>query len=358
MNARAAALAPLALLCPLLAACEVYYAPPAPSIDGAVDGLVPAGQPSLQIDFSSAIDPATLKLEVVPLVTDAEGNLADEDNDPSTTLNPFFSHDPAAGDTGGTGALQNDDTQLVITPEKPFPIGPQLAVLVEPGLSDREGHKTGARTRLPFAFALKCGGDMVSSSLPSGAYFFLFQIQKPVGIQIKILADVRVDPATGTVLSQFTSAQRNKDPSRCAPAGLSCKDTEVCRLLPQPQCVAPSEPAGSVDEYSDFVPHPDPPTGFSFTVHGCAQDAADGSLGLATLPTDLIVQQPPVDTSDLAITCAFTKSADGSLHGTGNCGAKDVKIGGKSAGPAEGTTTGRLIPPQEAPKDLPSPPAH
>jgi hypothetical protein len=347
MGRRAAS---LVLLSPLLAACAVYDSPPVPVIDGLENGLLPNGAP-LDVVFSEPIDPATLRLSLVPLVTDVEGNLADEDDKSETELEPFFSHDPPEGDTGGTGELLESNTVFRITPSKPLPVGPKLAVLIESGLADLNGNDTGVRTRLTFAYPVVAGGG--TSQLTSGVYFFLFDIEKPIGVQIQILADMRIDGETGDVLAQFTSADRNKDPDRCP---MPCKETEACRLLPEPACVTPSERAGSVDEYSDFVPHPDPPTGFSFTVHGSAGDLPDGSTGLVTMPTTLSVQMPPVEAVDLAITCSFKAGDDGVLRCQGNSGAKDVLIGGSSAGAATGTSTGRLVPPEEAPKDLPPPP--
>lgn len=338
---------------PLLAGCTVFDPPPEPSIAHLKDGLLPSTDSMLEIAFSEPVDPSTLHLSVVPLTTDTEGRLADEDTDPSTALTPYFTYGSGSTITGGKAAFNADNTLLYIAPYNAFPVGPKLAVLVEQGLSDDAGNKTASRRRLPFAYQFVCKGDSPKNPLPSGAYFFLFDIDKPVGIQIQILADVRVDPQTGTLLAQFTNADRNPAKGLCP---TPCADTEVCRLLPEPKCVAPSEPAGSVDEYSDYVPHPDPPTGYSFTVHGCAEDSPDGSTGVATLPTDLVVQKPPVTAIGLAITCSFTTSADGALRCSGSAGSADVKIGDSSAGAAEGSSKGRLIPPEDAPADLPSPP--
>lgn len=333
----------------LVSGCALYDPPPSASIAGEQDGIVPSSQP-LEILFSEPIDPASLHLRVVPLVTDIEGNLADEDTDKSTELMPFFEHDPQSGDTGGTGELSPDHLVFRIKPDKALPIGPKLAVLLEPGLADENGNDTGARARLTFAYQFTCGTAKGQSLLTDGGYFFLFNIEKPFAVQIQILADVRVDPMTGAFLAQFTNADRNPDPNLCP---TPCDSTEVCRLLPDPMCVLPSEKAGSVDEYSDFVPQPSPPTGYSFLVNGCAQEAEDGSTVVATEPTNLSVQSPPVDVVDLAITCAFTAGDDGVPRCNGSSGAKDVLIGGQSAGAAEGSSAGRVLPPEDVPPDLP-----
>ncbi|MBK8251600.1 MAG: hypothetical protein IPK82_02900 [Polyangiaceae bacterium] len=332
--------------------CALYDPPPNPQIKGLTDGILPSSQP-LEIVFSEPVDPNTLRVLVVPYVVDAEGYLGDEDSDPTTSLNPLFTHDPGAGDTGGTGMLNADGTGFLITPSTKLPLGEKLAVLVEKGLSDFNGHSTLERTRLPFSYELKCDSGTASNLISSGAYFFLFNIDKPLPVQIQIFADMEIDQDTGEVLAQFTGADRNPDPNRCP---FPCESTEVCRLLPQPECVIPSEKAGTVDEHTDFIVNPDPPTGYSFTVKGCVQDNGNGGAVLITEPTDLIVEQPPVEVTDLTITCTFELDDDGIFRCAGSSGSKDVKIGGKSAGAAVGSSNGRPIPPGEEPADLPSPP--
>ncbi len=333
--------------------CALYDPPPVPAIDGAENGLVPTGEPYLDIVFSEPIDENTLRLKVAPFITtDGEGNLGDEDASAETELITFFTHDPEKGQTGGIGQINKAKNRFRITPDKPFPVGPKLVVLIEKGLADQESNDTGERTRLLFAYRLQCG-EGAATTLPSGPYFFLFDIEKPVPVQIQIFADVRINAETGSLLAQFTGADRNPDPNRCPSP---CKDTEACSLVPTPECVLPSLKASSLDEYSDFITNPDPPTGYSFTVVGCAKDGPDGSIGIVTQPTDLIVQKPPVEAIGLAISCSFTKDEKGTLRCTGSSGSTDVKIGGESAGPAEGSSQGRIIPIEDASKDLPAPP--
>src|SRR6185369_1006475 len=104
-------------------------------------------------------------------------------------------------------------------------------------------------------------------------------------------------------------ADRDQDPERCKPFGLSCKDTEACRTLPMPACVAPSEKAASTDEYPDYVTNYTPPKGFSFDVKGCV----DGKSGDKTIfvndPIDVVVQSPPVTLTQTVLTASFGKDA-------------------------------------------------
>src|SRR5690606_905405 len=122
----------------------------------------------------------------------------------------------------------------------------------------------------------ECGsGDPEPSTLPSAVYYMLADVEKPLQTQLQLFIDMRVDPATGDWAARFTNGDR--DPAvDCTPYGLSCDDTEVCRTLPEPDCVEPSLKAASVDEYVDFYPNYTPPIGYSFAGVGCAADVDDG----------------------------------------------------------------------------------
>src|SRR5690349_20472557 len=148
----------------LLSGCAVDDPPPSASIEGETDGLLPRGL-ELQVVFSEPIDPSTLRLAVVPFETDVEGYLGDVDATPLTELHPYFTHDPTAGQTGGTGTLSADATRFTIVPEMPLPIGPKLAVLIDPGLADPLGNDTGPRQRLTFAYEFVCAGDKATTVL-------------------------------------------------------------------------------------------------------------------------------------------------------------------------------------------------
>src|SRR5205814_1326980 len=120
-----------------------------------------------------------------------------------------------------------------------------------------------------------------STRFRSGDFFFLAAVKAPITTQVQLFASIRLDAASGAFVGQFTNADRNKSPHRCP---TRCKAGEVCRLLPAPACALPSDPAGSVDEFGDYVPNDAPPTGYSFTAHGCAIDQPDGSAVFDTAP--------------------------------------------------------------------------
>jgi hypothetical protein len=351
--ASAAWLLPLALLLP---ACEEYDGVPYGHIAGLDNGSLTDRTAPLVVAFDKPVLTASAKVEVVRLVLDQEGNLGDEDSDPNTSLDTLFAYDGSSTDdpTGGTASWSQDRTQLTITPAVGFPVAEKLAVLLEPGLSDDRGHAYIARERLPFSYEVKLS-CAPSADFTSGAYFFLADVKKPIAVQVQLLAIIDVDPATGKFVGEFVNADRNKDPSRCAPAGLSCNDTEACRTLPMPACVAPSEKAASPDEYPDFLPNYDPPTGFSFTVHGCVDGKSSDKTLFVNIPVDVHVQSPNVSLTSTILTASFAKDDKGVLRGDGAIAADHVLLGTADSGKAEGVVSARSIPMGEEPKGLKGP---
>lgn len=331
--------------------CAEYEGPPQIVITGAVDGHLSDTKAPIVLTFSKPVDPATLKLEIARLVTDVEGNLADEDDDPKTFLGPLFTADPLEGDTGGVSILSKDATTLTIKPSAAFPVGASLVLLIEKGLADTTGHVTTTRKRIPFSyqFDLKC--DKPSQVFATGTYFFLADVKEPIPAQVKLFASIDVDPATGAFVGRFTNSIRNPDPNRCKPA---CAPTEACRLLPVEACVAPSERAGTAEEFPDFVPNSTPPTGFSFQTTGCVIDQSDGTAAFITSPVDVAVKSPPVTLRNTQITGSFKIVSD-VVQGTGAIAADDVLLGTTSSGKASGSMAARSIPADQVPPGVPVP---
>jgi hypothetical protein len=334
-------------------ACDKYEGPPVASLPELRDGLLPDPAAPLVVAFSKPFDEASLRMKVVRFATDVEGNLADEDADESTQLSILYSHDLDAPDKGGRYEAAPDGLSLKIVPSAAFPINSRLALLIEPGLADREGHATTTRKRFVFGYELKLTCNKPSKVVPSGKYFILFDVKKPIGTQIQLWGAMRVNESTGDLVGQFTNADRNMAPNRCP---FSCKSTEACRLLPAPACVVPSERAGTVDEFSDYVPNAPPnPTGYSFTVRGCVEDLGDGTASLVTLPTDLVVNQPQVTLRNSKLAGTFTLEG-GVSRGSGTVSGDEVLIGSISSGRGEGGFTARYVPDAEAAPGIPEPP--
>lgn len=342
-------------------ACETYVSPPVPAIEGLTNGVLEDPAAPLVIQFSKAIDPATLKLEVIKFDPNADGQLPDETGDASVSLHPLFSHDPGASDptlvdVGGAGTLDSTHTVFTIKPRARLPVGPKLAVLIEPGLWDaaHDGTaQTSVRKRLLFSYDFKCGGAG-SKIVTSGAYFFLLDVQQPVGVQIRVLGDLVVDPSTGRFVGQFTLASRKTDPNRCSPA---CTGGDVCKTLPPPaSCVVPSTRAGTPAEWPDFYANDTPPVGYSFTVNGCAEDLGDGTATLGTQPTNMVVQQPAVSVNGLVLLTSFSPAPGGVAVATGTVTGDDIVLGSAHLGAGHGDVQAQSIPANVAPP-IPAPPA-
>jgi hypothetical protein len=331
--------------------CDYYDAPPTPSIEGGEDGVLEDPKSPLVISFAESVDPATIAVKVIRLVTDVEGNLGDEDQDSETDLNPLYSRD-AIEEIGGTSELLEDNSKLRIVPIAPLPIGSKLAVLVEAGLKDLQGNVTKTRKRLTFGYSFKLECNAPTAVVESGYYFLLADIKQPLKVQVQLWGYFDVDPMTGKVSAQCTNADRNPDPNRCP---TPCKTDEFCRLLPAPACVKGSERAGTVDEHIDYIPNQTPPTGYTFSIEGCVQDQPDGTTVFVTAPTEVIVQQPPVTLRNVTLGASMTKDAMGIVRGSGALAADEVLLGGNPSGKGEGNLDMRSVPADQAPKDLPMP---
>jgi hypothetical protein len=340
----------LSLLAAMPLGCETYDAPPAPIIEGGEDGVLEDPKAPLVVCFAEPVDPATINVKIIRLVTDREGNLGDEDTSDGTDLNILFSSDQV-GDVGGTSELFENNSKLRITPNAPLPIGSKLAVLVETGLTDLQGNATKTRKRLTFSYSFKLECNAPSAVFESGYYFMLADIKKPLMVQVQLWAYFNVDPVTGAVHGQCTNADRITDPNRCP---MPCID-QVCRLLPSPACVKPSEKAGDVNEYSDYEPNMIPPAGYTFSIDGCVQDQPDGSVAFVTAPTEVIVQQPAVTLRNVTLSASFVKDAMGVVRGGGSLAADEVLLGINPSGKGEGALDMRAVSADEAPKDIPMP---
>jgi hypothetical protein len=338
-------------------ACFTYDPPPRATLPEAKDGILPDPSAPLVVQFTEAVEPKTVKLTIARYVVDPEGNLPDEDASDDTTLDVLFQRDPNEDnpDRLGVSTFQAGNTQLSIKPSATLPIGPRLVMIIEAGLADRHGNATQVRTRIVFGYQIKLDCNKPVVGFKSGQYFSLVDVSNPIKVQIRLFASFDVDPATGRFIAQFTRAMRNPDLARCTAAGLSCKSTEVCRLLPAPGCVIPSERVGDVDEWSDLVGDATSDAGFTFTAEGCVVDQADGTTSMAASPVDVKVRSPAVTLRSTHLSAAFKADASGVLRGTGSLNAEQVQLGDIASGGGQGDMTFRSIPPGVIP-GIPAPP--
>lgn len=322
-------------------ACEVFHAPPEPSLPQAQSGLLADPAAPVVVAFDRAIDPSTLTLEIARDIVDDRGQLADE-QDPPTALSTLYTYDPVRGDYGGTSVLSPDGTTFTITPQDALPLNPALVLIVEPGLKDAlYGVPIVARRKIVFGYQLDLACSAPSVVMPAHAdYFILIDVITPVGTQVKLFATIDVD-ATGKFTAHFSGATRNTDPSRCTPP---CASTDACRTLPgPPACVAPSTAANTTDEYPDFVIN-QTSSGFSFDAEGCVVDQTDGTALFVNAPVDVFVTQPSVTLRNTKLTATFATDAQGVLRGAGALTADDVLLGTAESGPGTGKLTAQIVP--------------
>jgi hypothetical protein len=342
----------LPLLTAALAGCGHYDAPPSATLVGLEEGLLPDSAAPLLLQFSEPVDKSTARVRVAAFITDGEGNLGDEDEDPATTFAPDFIHDPGAEDQGGTSEWIDDRT-LRIDLDALAPVGQSRVVVIEKDLADLEGNVTDVRQRIVFGYEFSCKNTKGSKLFPDATYFFLVDVESPIEAQIQLYAVVRTDPSDGRFLAQFTNADRNRDPNRCP---TPCDATEACQTIPEVSCVPPSTKMGVVDEYPDWLPNVVPPVGFTFTVAGCVEDQEDGSVAFANQPTDVKIQSPPVTVKGIRLASSFTVDGQGVLRGIGTMQGDDVLLLESSSGPGVGSLTARILPSEDVPSDLPQPP--
>ncbi|RYE90908.1 MAG: hypothetical protein EOO75_09490, partial [Myxococcales bacterium] len=256
--------------------CDTYVSPPELAIIGLQDGRLSSNRAPLEVAFSKPVDPSSLSVKVVRLETDPEGNIEGDPGAAPGTVSPsLFARDGAGVTAGGTAELLDNNMRLVIRPAEDvlFPIGPALALVVEPGLHSTEDDvATRVRRRVSFGYNVASTPEAKAGPFVTGQYYFLVSVVKPLGLQVQLWANVVVDPDKGTFIGQFTNADRRTDTQCPTP----CNASEVCRTLPAPVCVAPSEKAASTDEYPDFYANNVPKAGFTFTASGLAQEQSPG----------------------------------------------------------------------------------
>lgn len=335
------------------AGCDefVYDSPPRPEIEGLVDNTLKNPFAPIVLTFSEPVDSSTLHVRLVSLQLDDEGNLGDEDDDKTTQNVQLVEFNGETGEaSGATASLSDDRRRLTITLDAAPPIGPSLALLIEPGLADEVGNATAVRQRLVFAYSLDCPEGGAPTTFPSGYYFIVADITEPLGVQIQLLAYIEVDAVTGLLVGQFTNADRNPDGSRCSPA---CSAADACQTIPTEACVIPSTKVGSENEYPDFIGNATGETGFTFRVEGCAIDTPSGSVFI-NKPADIDITNPDVFVEGIKLSASFSE-VDGAYRGTGVSGADNVFLGTNPAGSARGTMVGRLIPAGEDPIGVPKP---
>ncbi|MBW2459849.1 MAG: hypothetical protein JRI68_35485, partial [Deltaproteobacteria bacterium] len=317
--------------------CDAYDSPPRASLPDVDElGVLPDAAAPLRLAFDEPIDGGSLKVRVIRYQVDGEGRLYDEDDDPTTQLEQLY-EDVGPELVGGIGDLDGTKTVYTMSLTHTLPMGPQLAVLIEPGLADEEGNAWQVRQLFKFGINFGCGDDPRPTNFPDAKHFMKVEVDSPIDTQLQLFADIRTDPDTGLFVGQFTNADRDAAID-CGVYGLSCDpESEVCRTLPGPECVEPSKRVATTDEYPDYIHNVQPPTGYSFTVRGCVENKAEQLWAFTNAPVDIQVESPPVGVKGIKFNAQFEYDDLGVLRGEGAFSAQELFLGDTPNGAALGS---------------------
>lgn len=363
------------LLLPALSSvpsCQTFDPPPKASLAGAESSFL-SGSPSdpLVVVFNEDIVPSTLSFKIVrgdkALDIDPEGNLPDEPGyceaqrargqcdgaapAPCCTNEGLVELASYSGKTGTStkAQVEVESRRVVIRTEEAARIAVPYLLVIEAGLEDTAGNTTKVRQKVGFTYRAFLPGP---SSLPTGPYFFLFDIDPPpLQQQLRLFAWLNVDPDTGVWEGLFTDGNRIEalnDRPGC-PAGCS---PNVCQLYPAPNCVKPSTNMGSIDEALDFVPLKDRPLGYTFLGNGYTADLPDGTTGLGTpeFPIDIVIGSGAgvrITAVDTVIIGQASQDATGRWRGSGNATIQKVQVNGLGDEPTTGTLSFMSLLPAE-----------
>ncbi len=337
-----------------LAACEEFDPPPSVTIANNENGVMLQNpdQP-LELLFSEPYLPSSLSVKVVESVLDAEGNLLDEQSPPdleafvASTLVAYDGSRPDDASATFGATFETGSDRLLIRHDTPFDWSSPLFLLVEPGLEDRDGHVTLPRKRLPFTYALTEGGP---NSLPTGYYYFLMDVEF-LATQIQVFAYMDVDPESGEWRAIFTNANRLPELNQRAGCPSCSGDYPICALhsVQAPECVRPSLKQGTVAEFRDFLPEPDPPNGYIFIANGLARDVGADRIAFGTAPfvidVTIGIGGVNVKTEGTTVTGAFLRDPNDASRwlATGSIKVDQVFVNGGSSGETKGQFTAMTL---------------
>lgn len=328
--------------------CAEYDSPPVATLVGEDQGML-AGSASddLVIEFSEPIQPESLRVKIVTAAAgtdlDPENRLHDEWDAPEgKELNVLMEY--GAGVTrGGAFTLNQAGTELRIRQTESgakFNVANPYMVVIEPGLSDLAGNATKPRNRIPFLFQ---SFEQGSTTMPSGAYYFLMVVDPPpLHQQLQLYVDIQVDSEAGRFRAKFVDADRTSELNGRDGCPSDCGEN-ACRLYPAPECVIPSFEQADINNWRDFKPFGELPDGYVFQTEGFAADAGDGKINIGTDPFDIDIVIGSGGINILAENVEFTGQMAPDpddptrLRGTGALSVSAVKINGVGDAPTKGT---------------------
>ncbi|MCB9728522.1 MAG: hypothetical protein H6744_18880 [Deltaproteobacteria bacterium] len=190
------------------AGCETYDPPPE------VEILAPSGgqwfpETPLVLRFTEPVDTATLVFDVWPVSLDEEGNLRSDAVAVATGCTP------SQGECGGmTMTLSDDKTTLTLDQGDTFRerLATPFFIEVAAGLSDLRGRPRRVPTRLVFQVDPPSTEGEVDVTLNSGVFTISADLGDILaGTFLRMIADMRVDPATGQTWLIATVAGKLKE---------------------------------------------------------------------------------------------------------------------------------------------------
>lgn len=184
-------------------------------------------------------------------------------------------------------------------------------------------------------------GSSGKTTLPTGYYYFVVDVDY-LATQLQLYSHIEVDPKSGAWKGLFTNANRrdvlNSRPG-CPPG--CAADAPICALVPSAKCVKPSEKQTSLEQYVDFLPEPDPPSGYTFLADGSALDQPDALTDFASTPFLIEVKvgtgSVVVQMQSTVLTGAFQLQSDGRWRASGTMNAAAVKLNGVGNAPTQGS---------------------
>jgi hypothetical protein len=206
MNSKPALIA-ITLALPL-AACDEYDPPPEVHLIQPEVGFWTSTTP-LVLDFSEAIDPASLAVTVWPSEVDLEGNFRPD-------VVPLVKDCSLATSPCGVLSLALDEkaTRATLLQNDAFKDreGKPLILEVHAGLADLAGRQRKVATRFDFQVNPRCGNEPIDIDLETGVLSLTANLQV-LPIWLHMYLDFAVDKATGraTVVGTFARLEQ-RDP--------------------------------------------------------------------------------------------------------------------------------------------------
>ncbi len=214
-----AALVLLPFVTSLQVACEEYDAPPEVKLIQPAVGFWTSATP-LELQFSEAIDPASLVITIWPSEFDIEGNFF-------PGLTPILQGCSLATSpcNGLLVELNETATKATLTQNEAFADreGTPMTMEIHAGLKDPKGHSRDVPTLYDFQINPRCGNEPVDIELETGVLSLAADVKvtSRFSAWLQMFLDFAVDKEAGRFLAIATFARVNdgeanneKDPAR------------------------------------------------------------------------------------------------------------------------------------------------